>query len=72
MSNKEPTRMWISDNFNFLERRCDMHFSVDNPTYIPRIGETISHDGTNGTVYSINYNYGIDDYESVIHVAVKG
>ena len=49
------TRMWIveTDRYGATDRK----FHIDNPAYIPRIGEVVDGDKAGGWVSHVQWNY---------------
>lgn len=69
---EKQTKMWISSVFNPPTiRRTDIHFSVDNPVHIPRVGDHIQHGSEFGSIFSVTWTYDHPEY-IIINVAVKG
>ena len=56
------TRMWIveTDRYGATDRK----FYVDNPVYIPRIGEFVDGDKAGGWVSHVQWNYSRTTEES--------
>ena len=53
------TRMWVFefDQYGMTEKK----FSIDNPLYIPRIGEFVDSDKAGGWVNHVQYSYNLSE-----------
>lgn len=63
-------RIWFMEEDRY--GATDRKFSVDFPSFIPRVGEFIDADEASGWVNHVQYNFGkYSEFDAIVHVLLS-